>query len=54
MLQLYECTHMRGLYKACVFTIKNGVEVFATIARVLLSQEIKQPVPHSRKIKFIV
>lgn len=45
---------MRGLYKACVFTIKNGVEVFATIARVLLSQEIKQPVPHSRKIKFIV
>lgn len=53
MLQLYECTQMRSLYKACVFSIKNTVKVFATIARVLLSQEIKQPVSQSIKNKFI-
>lgn len=45
---------MRGLYKDCVFSIKNTVSVFATIARVILSQEVKQLVPDSRKIKFIM
>lgn len=54
MLWLYEHTQMSGLYKACVFSIKNTVEVFAAIAGVVLSQGIKQPIPHSRKIKFIV
>lgn len=54
MLQMYEHTQMRGLYKACVFSIENTGEVFVPIGRVLLSQKIKQPVSHSRKIKFIV